>query len=224
MKFFILLLSLTALLTSCSHQKVGGDVSITTASAGLLKNKIAPFPIYLTEKLENRNDLVKKYSDDIYMVHTGHVLKPNLTKIENENNLQALSTMGFNLVNLTLEDFVIADTQGINFENYSNIPFINSSVIDLNLDGLATAKNITSSYTIDGIAFIGLSDSKLDKKLSKDKFIINDYVLSILKVKRAVLKSAPNELKNFIIVHTLGTEINDVMSRLPASFINSLAD
>lgn len=225
MNFLSSLILLVLLFTSCSHQKPSNNVSFITASNGLMKNKIAPFPIYLTDKLENRGDLEKKYSNDIFIVHTGHILKPDLSKEENEKQLKALSECGFNLVNLTLEDFIIADNQGIHFEDFDNISFINSSVIDLNLDSLASAKNISSSLVLDEVAFIGLSDTKLNKKLSKEKFIISDYVLSILKVKKAALKMPPTQsIKSFIIIHNLGSEINDVMVRLPPTFINSLAN
>lgn len=216
------------LIFSCSHQPSDTGISIVTATTGLMKNRQAPFPIYLTDSLLNRKDLEKKYSSDIFIIHTGHILKPTLSKTENEKNLENLSTLGINLVNLTLEDFVIAESQEINFENY-NQAFLNSTVIDLNLDALATAKNINSFDVHSGMAFIGLSDAKLDKKLaqekSKERYIVNDYVLSILKVKKAVLKSeTPTKVHSFIIIHTLGSEINEVMTRLPPSFINSLAD
>ena len=100
-------------------------------------------------------------------------------------------------------------------------------MVDLNLDALATAKNIVPFDVHDGMAFIGLSDSTLDKKLiqKKEKFIINDYVLSILKIKKAAQKAnASQPISSYIIIHTLGGEINEVMERLPPSFINSLAD
>ncbi|MFA6236836.1 MAG: hypothetical protein WC635_05860 [Bacteriovorax sp.] len=225
MKIFIALIMAAMLLTSCARQPVNKGVSFSSASTGLLKNNLAPFPIYLTDKMESREALEKKYSDDLFLVHTGHVLKPNLDKAANEKNLSSLSEQGFNLVNLTLEDFVIADSQGINFEQFVDVPFINSSVIDLNIDNLATARNISSNVVVDGIAFIGLSDAKIDKKLTKEKYIINDYVLAILKVKKAALnENDPETLRSFIIIHNLGNKINDVMIRLPPSFINSLAD
>lgn len=221
----ILMLLLALIISSCAHKKVATGVSITSASNGLMKNSGAEFPVYLTDKIENREALAEKFADDLFLIHTGHVLKPNLSKAENEKNLEALSENGFNLVNLTLEDFIIAENQKINFETYEQINFLNSSVIDVNLDGLATAKNILPSVLQGEVAFIGLSDATLDKKLNKDKFIINDYVLAILKVKKAALKeAAPDSLKKFIIVHTLGSEINEVMVRLPPSFINSLAN
>jgi hypothetical protein len=223
--FFLVTLSF---ICSCSHQPSDTGISIVTATSGLMKNRQAPFPVYLTNAPVNRTDLEKKYSSDVFIVHTGHILKPELSKAENEKNLEALSSLGINLVNLTLEDFVIAESQEINFENYKQA-FLNSSVIDLNLDALATAKNIHSYEEHGGMAFIGLSDSKIDKKLlqekSKEKYIINDYVLSILKVKKTALKNAaPSSNHSFIIIHTLGADINEVMARLPPSFINSLAD
>jgi len=225
MKFCLALIILASLFTSCAHKKMSTGVSITTASRGLMKNHIADFPIYLTDKVENRNDLEKKYSSDIFIVHTGHLLRPNLNKIENEKNLQALVDQGYNLVNLTLEDFVVAGAQGINFENFESLAFLNSSVIDLNLDDLATGKNISPFIVYDGLAFIGLSDAKLAKNLTPEKYIISDYVLSILKVKKAALKTdSADTLKSFILVHTLENEIKDVMVRLPPSFINSLAN
>lgn len=219
--FSVMLLSV---LFSCSHTPSNSGISITTATTGLMKNHIAPFPIYLTETMEERGTLEKKYTKDLFIVHTGHVLKPNLTKAQNEKILENLSSLGINLVNLTLEDFAIAEAQGINFENY-NQTFLNSSVVDLNLDNLATGKNIHSYEVHDGIAFIGLSDKILDKKLSNEKYLISDYVLSILKVKKTALKSAnPATINSFVIIHKLGAGINEVMERLPPSFINSLAE
>lgn len=223
--FFII----SFLVISCSHQPTNTGISIVASSStGLMKNKLAPFPILLTDSLVNRAELEKKYTSDIFIIHTGHILKPSLSKEENEKTLQSLSTFGINLVNLTLEDFIIAESQGINFADY-NQTFLNSSVIDLNIDALASAKNINSYDVHEGMAFIGLSDNKVDKKFSKDKFkekfIISDYVLSVLKVKRIALKSDnPTAIQSFIIIHTLGKEINEVMERLPPSFINSLTN
>lgn len=226
MKIFWKLTILTMLLFlfSCSHTPKNAPISIASATTGLMKNHLSPFPIYLTHSLENKTVLEKKYSTDLFIIHTGHILNPNFSKEENEKILESLNGLGINLVNLTLEDFSIAETQKINFENYKQL-FLNSSVIDLNLDSLATAKNVTSYVIKDGVAFIGLSDTEIGNKLPKEKFIIDDYVLAILKIKKMALKENPNiSIKSFIIVHNLGNEINNVMDRLPPSFINSLAD
>jgi hypothetical protein len=224
MKSTFLLFIISLFLFSCSHQPSRG-VSIVAPTSGLMKNSLAPFSVYLTDTLVNRTDLEKKYSGPLYIVHTGHILSPKLSKDENEKNLNSLITLGINLVNLTLEDFIIAELQGIKFENY-NQKFLNSSVIDVNLDGLVKAKNINSYETSEGMAFLGLSDKRLDKKLikeeTKEKYIINDYVLSILKVKKTALQNSP--VNSFVIIHTLGNEINEVMTRLPPSYINSLAN
>lgn len=218
----VLHLVLLSFLFSCSHAPIDRGISIASASSGLMKNPIAPFPVYLTNQLETRSSLEKKYSSDVFIVHTGHILKPNLSKDENEKTLDSLSGLGIDLVNLTLEDFIIAENQGIDFEKY-NQTFLNSSVIDLNIDALATGRNIVSYDIHKGIAFIGLSDKKLDKKLFQDKYIVSDYVLSILKVKKAALKTAtPTTINAFVLIHKLGTEINSVMERLPPSFINSM--
>ena len=226
MNFSYLLIFLLAVNCSCSTQKDQNPKTlIHSITSGLIKNNTIPFPLYLTDKLENRLDLEKKYSNNLFIIHTGHILKPELSKEENEKNLYLLSTEGFNLVNLTLEDFIVADNQSIDFEKHDSLLFLNSSIIDLNLDHLISAKNISAQFIFQGMAFIGLSDDKINPNLNKEKFIINDYVLSILKVKNNVLKTNPqHNLKSFIIVHSLGNEINDVMLRLPPSFINLLAD
>ncbi|MDO9183850.1 MAG: hypothetical protein Q7U04_15655 [Bacteriovorax sp.] len=230
MKYFVLTLSLLIMLFtfSCAHQSQTNGISIIATTTGLMKKSNAPFPIYLTNTPINRADLEKKHSPNIYIVHTGHILDSALSKEDNEKNMEKLISEGINLINLTLEDFVIAEALGINFEVY-NQTFLNSSVIDLSTDDLATAKNIKSYEIREGLAFIGLSDSKLDKKLaeniSKEKYIINDYVLSILKVKKNVLKNLDSSpVQSFVIIHTLGNAIDEVMNRLPPSFINSLAD
>ena len=219
MVFIFILLS-----SSCSNQPTKTGVSIISSSIGLMKNTQANFPIFLTDTLVNRIDLEKKYSNDIFIIHTGHILNPKLSKAENEANLKKLKGLEINLVNLTLEDFVVAESQGISFDNYDQA-FLNSSIIDLNLDALATAKSITPYYVHGSMGFIGLSDNKIDSKLPNEKFIINDYVLSILKIKKIALKSTSHApINSFILIHTLGNEINNIMERLPPSFINSLAD
>lgn len=221
---FVLQLLLLMLAVSCSHNKPTSAISITTATTGLVKNHIIPFPVYLTETLESRAELEKKYSSDLFIIHIGHILKPDFSKEQNEKTLASLKDYGINLINLTLEDFAIAEAQGINFEDYEQT-FLNSSVIDLTQDNLALGKNIVSYNVHEGIAFIGLSDDRLNKKLPNEKFIISDYVLSILKVKKTALKTAtPTTINSFVLIHNLGAGINEVMERLPPSFINSLAD
>lgn len=220
--FFFSLALLT--LFSCSHQKTESTVSIALANQGLMKNHIVPYPVYITDQLELRADLEKKFSKDLYIIHTGHILKPNFTKEQNENILASLKNYGMNVVNLTLEDFAIAEYQGINFENYPQT-FLNSSVVDITKDNLVEGKNILTYNVNEAIAFIGLSDKKVDKKIPNDKFIVSDYVLSVLKVKKSALKTAtPTTIKSFVLIHNIGNEINEVMERLPPSFINSLAD
>lgn len=226
MNFIFFLLISVVLSTSCSTQKnENSSLFKTLSSSGLIKKKSIPFPIYFTNKPEKRIDLEKKYSNNLFIMHTGHILKAELSKEENENNLAVLAMGGFNLINLTLEDFIIADNQGINFEKFDNLSFINSSVINLNLDNLVAAKNISSQFIFKGIAFIGLSDEKIGPKLNKDKFIIDDHVLAILKVKKNVLNENPmHDLKSFIIVHSLGNEISNVITRLPPFFTTLLTD
>ena len=226
--FVIFIPIILGFLASCSHRPARSGISIEASTAGLIKNRLAPFPIYLTEAIVDRKELEKKYSSDVYVIHIGHILKPNLTKAENEKNLETLATLGMNLVNLTLEDFVIAEAQGIQFDKY-NQQFLNSSVVDLTLDTLATAKNINAYQPLGKIAFIGLSDRNLNNNLSQDnakaKYIVADYVLSILKVKKTALKnSSTGPFSSFIIIQTIGAEINEVMARLPPTFTNSLAD
>lgn len=221
---YVLSLLFLVLVVSCSHSKSSKGVSIATATSGLMKNHLASFPIYLTETLQPRAELEKKYSSDLFIIHLGHLLKPNLTKEQNEKTLASLKSHGFNLVNLTLEDFAIAEAQGIRFEDYEQT-FLNSTVVDLSQDNLALAKNIIPYDVHNGIAFIGLSDNNLEKSFPQAKYIISDYVLSILKVKKTALKTAtPTTINSFILIHSLGNGINEVMERLPPSFINSLTD
>ena len=226
----IYLFILTAVVAiSCSSGANRNTVSISTASSGIVKNHDLNFPIYLTNTVETRSDIVTKTSSNVYIVHTGHILKPDLTREQNEEVLASLEGKGIDVVNLTLEDFIIADHQGISFEKYRQ-QFLNSSVMDLNEDSIVTKDNIAAYVIHDGVALIGLSDKTIDKSLSIDKFLVSDYVLSVLRARKTAQKdnlgnvSQQKPLKSFVIVHTMGSEINDVMDRLPPSFINSLAD
>ncbi len=224
MKHLLLYILLCLLGTSCSHTKKQETYAITTANLGIMKNHLAPFPVYLMDHFESRTELEKKYSKDIFVIHTGHLLKANLSKSENEKTLNSLAERGINLINLTLEDFIIADRQGIKFEKYPQA-FLNSTIIDINQDSLVNNANIRPYFLIDDVAFIGLSDDKVSKSLSREKFIIDDYVLAILKVKKtASAATLRHPIKSFIVIHNIGEKIDEVMSRLPPSFLNSLAN
>lgn len=225
------LLILCALIftVSCSSSQKKNSVSISGASNGLIKNSSMGFPLYLTATNESRNDIVLKTSPDVFIIHTGHILKIGQTKEQNMAALEALTGKGIDVVNLSIEDFIIADQQGIQFEKYPQ-RFLNSSVVDLNEDNIVTRANITPYIIHDGVALIGISDNNLDKLLTMDKFLVSDYVLAVLRARKLALKdTAANPtpekpLSAFVIVHTIGSEINEVMERLPPNFINSLAD
>ena len=216
-------------LASCSSAPTRNSVSIATASSGLVKNNSIPFPLYLTDKIESKFEVEKKTANNVFIVHTGHILVASATKAQNEETLASLVGKGVDVVNLTIEDFIIADSQGISFEKYPQ-QFLNSSVVDLNEDNFIKKANINPYIIHDGVALIGLSDKKMDKKLSMEKFLVSDYVLALLRAKKAALKDTSvennqdNPLRSFVIIHTIGSEINEVMERLPSNFINSLAD
>jgi hypothetical protein len=198
--------------------------SITYHSKGLLKTNLAGFPVYLIDGEETRAQLEEKYSKDVLIIHTGYILDSKKSKKENENELSSLAGRGIDVVNLTLEDFAIASKQNISFDNYQ-INFLNSSVISLETDSLVSGKNISSYYTHENVAFVGLSDRKIEINLPSEKFIIDDYVLSILKIKKKILKDfGEKHPENFIIVHNIGDEIKEVLERLPPSFLNSLTN
>lgn len=225
--FFLIVLILT--FTSCSGNKKKNTVSISTASSGIVKNSNLDFPLFLTDKIEQKEEVISKTSSDVYIVHTGHLLKANVTKAQNEAILDSLTGKGIDIVNLSIEDFIIADQQEISFEKYPQ-KFLNSSVVNLNEDNIIEKSNITPYVIRDGVAIIGLSDKNIDKLLSMEKFLVSDYVLAILRARKAALKDATaasnpeKPLHSFVIIHTMGADINEVMERLPPNFINSLTD
>ena len=215
--------------TSCSSTQKKNTVSISTATTGLVKNNEISFPLYLTDKIESKLDIQSKTSSNVFIIHTGHILNANATKVQNEATLASLAGKGIDVVNLMIEDFIIADSQGISFEQYPQ-QFLNSSVVDLNEDNFIKKANINPYVIHEGVALIGLSDKKLDKKLSMDKFLVSDYVLAVLRARKSALRDSSlnenpgNPLRAFVIIHTIGSDINDVMERLPPNFINSLAN
>jgi hypothetical protein len=224
MKIGFLFLIFTLFLSSCSSTPKMETYSITYHSKGLLKTNLAGFPIFLIDGAESRTQIEEKYSKDVLIIHTGHVLDPKKSKAENENELSELAIRGIDVVNLTLEDFAVALKQNINFDNYQ-INFLNSTVISLETDSLVTGKNISSYYTHENVAFVGLTDRRVGENLPSEKFIADDYVLSILKIKKKILKDfGEKHPENFIIIHNIGNEIKEVLERLPPSFLNSLAN
>lgn len=227
--YFLTMITTLVVFTSCSSKQKKNTVSISTASSGLVKNNDISFSLYLTDKIEPKIDIQNRTSSNVFVVHTGHILNPNATKDQNEATLASLTGKGIDVVNLMIEDFLIANSQGISFEHYPQ-QFLNSSVVDLNEDNFIKKPNISPYVIHEGVALIGLSDKKLDKKLSMDKFLVSDYVLAVLRARKAALKDSSldknpaNPLRAFVIIHTIGSEINDVMERLPPNFINSLAN
>lgn len=225
--FFVLV---TLSVFSCSSTKKDNSVSITPATLGVVKNNTIPFTLYLTDKIENRADVERKTSTNVFIIHTGHILKAGISKKDNEALLTSLEGKGINAVNLTIEDFIIADNQDIALEKFPQ-HFLNSSVVDLNEDNIVSKPNVTPYVIHQGVALIGLSDKKLDKGLNPEKFMVSDYVLAILRARKAAIKESsmkPNPefpLQTYVLVHTLSTdEIQNVLERLPPNFINSLAD
>jgi hypothetical protein len=223
--FFIMLMASALFLVSCASSDKKALPPVTTATSGPIKNRNLPYPIYLVSKIENRAEVITKSSPDVFIIHTGHILKPELTKEQNEAALESLKDKGIDLVNLTLEDFTIAANQEIAFEKYPQ-KFLNSSVVDLNEDTVIIKPNIASFVVKNGIAFIGLSDKNLDKTLVSTKFLVSDYALAVLRARKFALtdKKSGTAPTSFIIIHTMGSDINEVMDRLPPNFINSLAD
>jgi len=229
MKINLILLSLVLIVASCSSSSKKNSVSISTASSGVLKNHNLTFPLYLTDKIEPKEAIIAKTAPNVFIVHTGHLLKANATKAQNTAVLESLTGKGIDVINLSIEDFIIADQQEISFEKYPQ-KFLNSSVVDLNEDNIISKSNISPYVIHEGVALIGLSDKNIDKLLSMEKFLVSDYVLAVLRARKAALKDTtssttpPVPLSSFVIVHTMGADINEVMERLPPNFINSLAD
>jgi hypothetical protein len=142
-------------------------------------------------------------------------LDAKLSKDANEEILTTLENKNYSLINLTLNDLLIAQSQGINLEKFGKLIFLNSSIFDLEKDGLVAGSNIVPYYVLNGICFIGLSDSTLDSKIPSGHFIINDYVLSLLKIKQQSEKENPS---SFVVIHKLGKEFESISERLPAEF------
>lgn len=228
--FFVMIFSSAILLSSCSSTSKNSPFSILTASSGPIKNSHIPFPLYLTDKIESKFEVEKKTTtNNVFIVHTGHILKANATKSQNEEVLASLIGKGIDVVNLTIEDFIIADSQGISFEKYPQ-QFLNSSVVDLSEDNFIKKININPYIIHNGIALLGLSDKKIGDNLSMEKFLVSDYVLAILRARKSALADPTfsnkqnTPLRSFVIIHTIGSDINEVLERLPSNFINSLAN
>lgn len=150
------------------------------------------------------------------IIHSGHFLNAQISKERNEELLRTMEKKNYSLVNLTLDDLLIARSKGIELDKFQKLVFLNSSIVDLEKDALLSGSNIVPYYILNGVCFIGLSDSNFDPKLHSEHFLINDYVLSILKVKHETKNENP---KSFVIIHKLGRkEFNLITERLPEDF------
>ncbi len=203
-------------IASCSHEYKRNTVTITPTNLGIVKNPAISMPLYFTLDANDSNA-----PTDSLKIHLGHFLKAHLSKDKNLEILKNLEDKKFHLVNLSLEDIAIAESQNIKFSNFQKLIFLNSSVSDLNKDDLYTDTNVVPYYAFEDAVLIGLSDIEVDKKVQSSRFIFNDYVYSILRIKK--LTKAKN-YKSYIIIHHIGDKINEVMDRLPPTFINSLAN
>lgn len=146
------------------------------------------------------------------IIHSGHFLNAQDSKEKNEELLRTMENKNYSLINLTLDDLLIAESKGINFENFPKLIFLNSSIIDLEKDALFSASNIVPYYVLNGVCFIGLSDTTVNTTLPSSHYIVTDYVLSILKIKNEIQKENPS---SFVIIHKLGKEFDSIPERLP---------
>lgn len=204
------------LLIGCAEQTKRSTVTISSSNLGLVKNQFLTNPLYITSEIEEKN-----IPENALKIHQGHFLSIKNTKAQNELILESLEKKLFHLVNLSLEDIAVAEQQEIKFQNYTKLIFLNSSVTDVSRDDLYGQSNVLPFYVFEGVVFIGLSDKQFAKNTNTDRFIINDYIFSVLKAKKLTLNGNYN---SYIIIHHFGSEINDIMDRLPPTFSNSLAN
>jgi hypothetical protein len=203
-------------LTSCSHESNRSTVTISSATKGLIKNVAISAPLYITNSLDE-----KDIPSDALKIHQGHFLSVKNTKDQNVSILKKLEEDKFHLVNLSLEDIAILESQEIKLTDFKKLIFLNSTISDVTRDDLYANTNVLPYYIFEDAVFIGLSDHVVDKKLNTSRFLFNDYVFSILKIKKV---TKDKTFKSYIIIHNLGSEINEIMDRLPPTFINSLAN
>ena len=202
--------------TSCSHHEPNGKISVSSNSKGLVKNINLEHPMFITNNINEENA-----PTEAIKIHQGHFLSINNSPAVNESILTTLENKNFHLVNLTLEDIAVAENQKINFENYKKLIFLNSTVTDTTRDDFYTKANVMPFYVLGDVVFMGLSDNTLDKKINNSRFLLNDYVFSILKIKRLTKNS---HFKSYILIHNLQSNIDSIMARLSPDFVNSLAD
>lgn len=226
--FCTLLLSI--FLASCSSSKPRGSVSIVPISYGVVNGRDLTFSMYITDKVGTKEEMIKKTDENGLFIHVGHILKIEAAKTENIAALKAIEESGFHIVNLSLEDIMVANLQEINLEQFK-LKFLNTSVVDINEDDIFKAKNVSPFIVHEGAAILGLSDDKLSPKLEAEKFIVSDYVLAILKARKDLTAQNKRDKKNpappirsFLIVHSLGKDILSIMERLPPNFMSSLAN
>lgn len=217
---------------SCSSTQTK-MAEITPASNGLLTGSNLAFPLYLTKDLKSKAELITATNDDVFGVFIGHIFDANKSKKENEESLKALDKSDYDLVNLTIEDLLIAEIQSINLDVHK-IKFLNSSIIDIKKDNLYRSKKVVPYLLYKDTVFVGLSDNKTNDILLQNElsnsFIVNDYVLSILQARKLALNELKNinktidkknhrTIKSFVIIHDLGPEMKEILERLPPHFL-----
>ncbi len=211
-----LLLILFIFLVSCSHESKRKTVTVSTTSLGILTNEAISIPMLITNDIKNTNT-----EEKILKIHQGHFLDASNKKEDNIKILTELENANFHLVNLSLSDIAIAEHQEIDFTQFKKLIFLNSTITDINRGDLYSNVNILPYYIFEDAVFIGLSDHKAAPAIPTNRFLFNDHVFSILKIKKV---TSDRQFKSYIIIHHIGDEINTIMDRLPPSFINSLAN
>ena len=178
-----------------------------------MKNIVIIFVLLILESCGHIN--LPFVTKDKPIVHSGHFLFSNLSKVKNEEALRTMENKNYSLVNLTLDDLLIARSQGINFENFPKLIFLNSNILDLQKDSLFSGTNIMSYYILNGVCFVGMSDNYYNVKLYSDNFLMEDPVLALLKIKNATKKDNPS---SFVILHKPDKQFDEMLKRLPEDF------
>lgn len=234
--FFVSLITVFTLLSfvSCASNSPEGTVSITTAQNGVFTGEQLSFPLYITDKNISKDDVKKEMGNDVLFVYQGPILDAKKTKEENLKSLALIKLNQYDLVNLNLEDLLVAKTQDINLDT-TGLNFINTSIEDIKLDKTYRSKKVAPFALYKDVIILGLSGPKLSPDFINadviNEYHVGDYALSILKTRKEIsLLTAPNpkkknkkeqlKIQSFIIIHDLGSDINDVTSRLPPYFMD----
>lgn len=221
----ILLGVILNLVWSCSSSTPVSNFEKSSESVAIYTGDAIDFPVRILHT-GTLSDQIK--DKDTLVVYNDRIFSKDKSAQENTKAFQAIEASSAHYVILTVDDLAIIENQNLNFDK-SKVKFINTGIYSSHNDQVLKNKFIVPYIVHKDVVVLGLTKETPALQDENSDFYVADYALALLQTKAEVdkvfskNKNKKNEKvksKSFLIIHDLGSGIDEIVERLPKHFIN----